>query len=52
LLGIALAILLFVAWLGHRLAKWKSLWARIATNPLLSHLREPQRERDLRWRWI
>jgi len=24
----------------------------ITASPLLSHLREPQRERDLRWRWI
>jgi len=24
----------------------------LEVNPLLSHLREPQRERDLRWRWI
>ena len=38
LLAIAAAILLIVAWLGHRLAKWKSLWNRIAPNPFLGHL--------------
>lgn len=38
LLAIALAILLIVAWLGHRLAKWKSFWDRIAPNSFLGDL--------------
>ncbi len=38
LLAIAVAILLIVAWLGHRLAKWKSFWDRIAPNPFLGDL--------------
>ncbi len=38
LLAVALAILVFVAWLGHRLARWQSLWYRIAPNPFLGDL--------------
>lgn len=38
LLAIALTILIVVAWLGHRLARWQSLWYRIAPNPFLGDL--------------
>ncbi|MGB5244917.1 MAG: BON domain-containing protein, partial [Woeseia sp.] len=38
LLAIALAILIAVAWLGHRLASWESLWRRVAPNPFLGDL--------------
>ncbi len=38
LLVIALAIVLVVSWLGHRLAKWRSLWSRLAPNPFLADL--------------
>lgn len=38
LLAIALVVFIVVAWLGHRLARWTSLWNRIAPNPFLGDL--------------
>lgn len=38
LLGVVLALFVFIAWLGHRLARWTSLWNRIAPNPFLGDL--------------
>ena len=35
---LALAVLLLIAFLGHRLAKWSSLWNRISPNPFLGEL--------------
>ncbi|MBT8099327.1 MAG: mechanosensitive ion channel [Gammaproteobacteria bacterium] len=35
---IALAIVVGISWLGHRLASWKSLWLRVAPNPFLAEL--------------
>lgn len=35
---LALAVFLLIAYLGHRLAKWSSLWNRISPNPFLGEL--------------
>lgn len=35
---LALSLLLLIAFLGHQLAKWSSLWNRISPNPFLGEL--------------
>lgn len=38
LIGLAIFIFVLVAYAGHRLAKWSSLWQRLSPNPFLGEL--------------
>lgn len=38
LIGIALLVFGIIAYLGHRLARWESLWQRVSPNPFLAEL--------------
>ncbi|MEX2469974.1 MAG: mechanosensitive ion channel family protein, partial [Pseudohongiellaceae bacterium] len=38
LYGVALAVFLLIAFVGHLLASWKAFWRRILPNPFLSEL--------------
>lgn len=38
LIGVALLVFAVIAFLGHRLAGWDSLWRRISPNPFLAEL--------------
>lgn len=38
LIVLALGLFLLIAYIGHRLARWTSLWRRIAPNPFLGEL--------------
>lgn len=38
LIGISLVVFAIVAFLGHRLAGWNSLWQRVSPNPFLAEL--------------
>jgi len=38
LVALALTVFFFIAYLGHRLAKWSTLWRRLTPNPFLAEL--------------
>lgn len=38
LIAIALILFVLIAWIGHLIASWRSLWQRITPNPFLAEL--------------